>query len=94
MLSFLAREDETIAMIQSLLQAGSNINANDKDGNTPLHKAVEANKGHSDASTSMEEFMLNRGANVFAKNKSLLMPLHVAVDKSGYVWLFDLLFTI
>ncbi|XP_012945468.1 poly [ADP-ribose] polymerase tankyrase [Aplysia californica] len=76
------REDETIAMIQTLLQAGADLNAVDREGDTPLHIAVRSNKGHSDASTSLEEFLLDRGADVFAKNKSLLMPLHIALDKS------------
>ncbi|KAI8784708.1 poly [ADP-ribose] polymerase tankyrase [Biomphalaria glabrata] len=78
-----AREDETIAIVQTLLQAGANINGPDGEGNTPLHLAVGSNKGHSDSSTSLEEFLLDRGANVFAKNKHLMMPLHLALQKTG-----------
>ncbi|CAL1535690.1 unnamed protein product [Lymnaea stagnalis] len=78
-----AREDETIAMIQNLLQAGADINSIDSEGDTPLHLAVRFNKGHSDTSTSLEEFLLDRGANVFAKNKQQMMPLHLALKKSG-----------
>lgn len=84
------REDDTIAMIQILLQAGAEINAVDIDGNTPLHLAVQHNKGHSDSSTSLEEFLLDRGANVFAKNKHLDMPLHIALGKNGYAFLSTL----
>lgn len=82
----LAREDETIAIVQTLLQAGANINGPDGEGNTPLHLAVGSNKGHSDSSTSLEEFLLDRGANVFAKNKHLMMPLHLALQKTGLVF--------
>ena len=43
--SFSVLEDETIAIIQKLLQHGANINAVDNLGNTPLHMAIQANKG-------------------------------------------------
>ncbi|GFO49166.1 poly [ADP-ribose] polymerase [Plakobranchus ocellatus] len=76
-------EDETIAMLQLLLQHGANINSRDESDDTPLHLAVSCNKGHSDTSTSLEEFLLERGADMMAKNKSHDMPLHRALNKNG-----------
>lgn len=76
-------EDQTIAMLQLLLQHGANINCVDKNGNTPLHLAVCCNRGHSDTSTSLEEFLLESGADMMAKNNQQSMPLHMAVDKKG-----------
>ena len=58
-----------------LLEAGAEINYGTA---TPLHTAVLANLGTSNASTDLEEFLIANGANVFARDDKGRLPLHYA----------------
>jgi hypothetical protein len=64
-------------MIVLLIQAGADLNALDKSGVAPLHRAVR--QRCSDA----VEALLRRGADVRLKNKSGSTALHLAVQDTG-----------
>lgn len=66
--------DRVEKVLELLLQKGIDVNVVDKDGATPLHKAVELEN------LAFAKAVLSNGANVNAKiNKYLLTPLHLAV---------------
>ena len=58
-------------MWRLLAQAGANVNARDKDGNTPLHETFL---------TDVEEELLKLGANVNARNNDGETPIFTTVD--------------
>ncbi len=57
---------------KALLDCGADIEARDKLGETPLHRAVRCGK------TEMVAFLLSRGANIHAAGKIGLTPGQVA----------------
>ena len=68
-------EPNVVQIVQMLLAAGAEINCGTT---TPLHTAVLANLGTSNASTDLEEFLISKGGNVFAKDEKGRLPLHYA----------------
>lgn len=66
--------DNSIKCIEMLLDKGANINAKDKDGNTPLHHAIFK------CSFELVKLLLNRGANKHIKNEENKSPLEYAFD--------------
>ena len=52
--------------IQSLLNAGMDVNQRDVEGNTPLHRACAANR------LDIVELLYSNGANLNAKNNRVL----------------------
>jgi len=61
-----------VLVAQALLRHGADIEAHDKNGDTPLHRAVKC--GHVD----MVAFLLSQGADVQAKTKSGQTPWQMA----------------
>ena len=61
--------------------AGAEVNAVDEDRCSPLHLAVDANEGCSNASTDLEEFLIEKGADVFGQDGRKRFPLHYAFIK-------------
>jgi ankyrin repeat protein len=57
--------------VRLLVRAGANVNARDKDGNTPLHETYL---------TEVEEELLKLGADVNARNKDGETPIFTTVD--------------
>jgi len=68
------RQKETI---QCLLDAGADINAQDKNGATPLHRAVRTR------CAAAVKFLLERGSDAKRKNKPGSTPFHLAVQNTG-----------
>ncbi len=66
-----------VAMIRLLLQAGADINAQDKNGATPLHRAVRTR------CAAAVECLLNAGADATMRNKPGSTPFHLAVQNTG-----------
>ena len=66
-----------VAMIRLLLKAGSNIDAQDKNGATPLHRAVRT---RCDAAVKC---FLDAGADPTIRNKPGSTPFHLAVQNTG-----------
>ena len=64
-------------MIRLLLKAGSKIDAQDKNGATPLHRAVRTR------CTSAVKCLLDAGADPAIRNKPGSTPFHLAVQNTG-----------
>ena len=66
-----------VAMIRVLLKAGSNIDAQDKNGATPLHRAVRTR------CAAAVKCFLDAGADPTIRNKPGSTPFHLAVQNTG-----------
>ena len=66
-----------VAMIRLLLKAGTNIDAQDKNGATPLHRAVRTR------CAAAVKCLLEAGADPTIRNKPGSTPFHLAVQNTG-----------
>jgi hypothetical protein len=66
-----------VSTLRGLLEAGGNIHAQDKNGATPLHRAVRTR------SAAAVQHLLTAGADPTGKNKSGSTPFHLAVQNTG-----------
>jgi ankyrin repeat protein len=66
-----------VRMIELLLQAGANIHAPDKNGATPLHRAVRTR------CAAAVQALLDAGADTTLRNKPGSTPFHLAVQNTG-----------
>jgi len=66
-----------VAMIRLLLKAGSNIDAQDKNGATPLHRAVRTR------CADAAKCLLEAGADPTIRNKPGSTAFHLAVQNTG-----------
>jgi hypothetical protein len=66
-----------VQTIQCLLDAGADINAQDKNGATPLHRAVRTR------CAAAVKYLLKRGSDATLKNKPGSTPFHLAVQNTG-----------
>lgn len=69
--------ERQVATIQLLLNAGANIHAQDKNGATPLHRAVRTR------CAVAVKTLLDAGADATLKNKPGSTPFHLAVQNTG-----------
>ena len=58
-----AVKNEDVAEVKALLAKGADVNANDTDGKTPLHRAAAAGR------RDLGELLLAKGADVNAKSR-------------------------
>ncbi|HLX86466.1 MAG TPA: ankyrin repeat domain-containing protein [Terriglobales bacterium] len=68
------RDGARAECVRLIAQAGANVNARDKDGNTPLHETYL---------TEVQEELLKLGADVNARNKDGETPIFTTVDDSA-----------
>ena len=66
-----------VRMIELLLKAGSGIHARDKNGATPLHRAVRTR------CAAAVVCLLNAGGDATLKNKTGSTPFHLAIQNTG-----------
>ena len=66
-----------VETIKCLLSGGANVNAQDKNGATPLHRAVRTR------CAAAVRVLLARGADPTMRNKSGSTPFHLAVQNTG-----------
>ena len=66
-----------VAMIELLLESGADIHARDKNGATPLHRAVRTRCAEA------VTFLLDAGADPTLQNKPGSTPFHLAVQNTG-----------
>lgn len=66
-----------VAMIHLLIEAGSSIDAQDKNGATPLHRAVRTR------CAAAAKCLLEAGANPAIRNKPGSTAFHLAVQNTG-----------
>ena len=66
-----------VRTIETLLNAGAEIHAQDKNGATPLHRAVRTR------SAAAVKFLLNAGGDATLQNKPGSTPFHLAVQNTG-----------
>src|ERR1051325_3241150 len=76
-ISDLWNEKKQVAMILLLLNAGADINAQDKNGATPLHRAVRTR------CSAAVKCLLGAGADATIKNKPGSTAFHLAVQNTG-----------
>jgi hypothetical protein len=76
-ISKLWNEKNQVAMIRLLLKAGAEINAQDKNGATPLHRAVRTR------CAAAVKCLLDAGADTKIKNKPGSTAFHLAVQNTG-----------
>ena len=72
---YLAAATGNLAKIESLIKEGTDINAKDKNGWTPLHWS--ANTGQ----INIAEFLIAKGANISARDERNLTPLQLAAER-------------
>jgi hypothetical protein len=70
-------EKNQVAMIRLLLKAGAEIDAQDKNGATPLHRAVRTR------CAAAVKCLLDAGADATLKNKPGSTAFHLAVQNTG-----------
>ncbi|HEY6805646.1 MAG TPA: ankyrin repeat domain-containing protein [Pyrinomonadaceae bacterium] len=66
-----------VETIKELINKGADINSQDKNGATPLHRAVRTR------CAAAVKFLLDAGANPTIKNKPGSTPFHLAVQNTG-----------
>jgi len=66
-----------VQMIGLLLKAGADIHAQDKNGATPLHRAVRTR------CAAAVQFLLKAGSDATLRNKPGSTPFHLAVQNTG-----------
>jgi hypothetical protein len=66
-----------VQTIERLLDAGARINAQDKNGASPLHRAVRTR------CAAAVKCLFDRGADPFLKNNPGSTPFHLAVQNTG-----------
>jgi len=66
-----------VESLRRLLEAGARINAPDKNGATPLHRAVRTRGAEA------VKWLLSAGSNPRLKNKPGSTPFHLAVQNTG-----------
>ncbi|HKE57489.1 MAG TPA: ankyrin repeat domain-containing protein [Pyrinomonadaceae bacterium] len=66
-----------VKTLNCLLDAGAHIDARDKNGATPLHRAVRTR------CAAAVKFLLDAGSNATLKNKPGSTPFHLAVQNTG-----------
>lgn len=66
-----------VAMIRLLLKAGAKVDAQDKNGATPLHRAVRTR------CAAAVKYLLAAGADPTIRNKPGSTPFHLAVQNTG-----------
>lgn len=70
-------ERNQVETICCLLEPGARINAQDKNGATPLHRAVRTR------CSAALQFLLEKGCDPSLRNKSGSTPFHLAVQYTG-----------
>jgi ankyrin repeat protein len=73
----LGNAERQIAMIRLLLKAGADIHAQDKNGATPLHRAVRTR------CAGVVQCLLDAGSDATIRNKPGSTPFHLAVQNTG-----------
>jgi Ankyrin repeats (3 copies) len=66
-----------VAMIRLLIKAGADLHAQDKNGATPLHRAVRTR------CAAAVKVLLDAGADATLRNKPGSTPFHLAVQNTG-----------
>lgn len=66
-----------VKMIETLLEAGADINLRDKNGATPLHRAVRTR------CADAVQCLLDAGCDPLLRNNSGSTPFHLAVQNTG-----------
>ena len=67
-----------VSTLETLLQSGANLHAQDKNGATPLHRAVRAR------CAAATQFLLGAGADVTLRNQPGSAAFHLAVQNTGH----------
>lgn len=72
-----------IPLLKILIEGKCDINAVDNRGRTPLHIAVNANRGSTDVSSETEQYLIETGSDVYAMDIRGRTPLHYVFVKIG-----------
>lgn len=69
--------ERQVAMLKLLIESGADVNAQDQNGATPLHRAVRTR------CAAAVRFLLEAGADATLRNKPGSTPFHLAVQNTG-----------
>ena len=85
MLHAAIRNSSDTAIIAKIIDKNANVNARNRDGDTPLHIAVRTNQKETG------EYIIAEGADIFSSNSSGESPLYLSLTQSSGVvqWLFN-----
>jgi len=72
------KENKNIRTVEYILEKGADINAPDKDGDTPLHKAIRKNNA------LLFKALLDSGADPNMQDKNGMSPLQVATENGSH----------
>lgn len=64
-----------VKLMKLFMTFGPELDVRDNNGRTPLHLAVNNNKGSINSSNLVEEILIDNGADVFAKDNLSRMPI-------------------
>ncbi len=68
-------------IILMLVKAGANVNSQNAQGETPLHRLIKSKTGDKNSVMRAIRRLVRRGANVDIRDKHGLSPLHYAIKK-------------
>ncbi|XP_064600796.1 poly [ADP-ribose] polymerase tankyrase-like [Liolophura sinensis] len=79
----LSDDARQVKVMKPFMTFGPDLDVRDGNGRTPLHLAVNNNRGSINSSNLVEEMLIDNGADVFAKDNQSRMPISYVFSHVG-----------